>query len=637
MLGDSSTSGASSGVGSTLRRWRDAWPRWTVAAREWMFRASIACTCVLCFLRVALPAEPPQNNSAGSTTVLVAGRGGVAGAPGTDVSPQDLDAVSASNATLPMMPYIQRFPPVAAGNATASTSPSVRPLEAISPAARIAALEAKVAELEQVQAGTPTSIEQLPAPESSGNAPPLPPDSYVLGNEFPMFPRWFNGFVFESPGQDFIVRVGGRLQADTGFFGQSPGLTNTPIADGGVGPNNDSTEFRRARVRIDGVMYRFIGWAAEVDFATMANARNILGNPPGFPSNVQGPPNQGPLVVSPSITDMFVTITEMPIGNFRAGNFKEPLGLEHLTSDRWLDFMERSYNMDAFYGPFNNGFSPGIMLFDWTEDLRSTWALWCGPNNSNPFAYHIGNQFAGTVRGTYLPYYDEISQGRYLIHLGTSGSIRRPDQNQDELFTRGNIRSGPPSTANPLYADTGSFATSCQEMVNLEVLGIWGPWTFQSEYLATFLQNARQNPFNSALPPAQINLPPAGSPGNSVFFQGTYVEALYFLTGESRPYDRREGLPMRIVPNRNFYMNHANGGNPVGWGALQVGARYSYLDLNSNGINGGQLNSFTLGINWFLNPNMKFQFNYDYTARGAVAAAAAGTINSGGMRLALDF
>ena len=122
-------------------------------------------------------------------------------------------------------------------------------------------------------------------------------------------------------------------------------------------------------------MYRVIGWAAEVDFATMANARNIIGNPPGFPSNVQGPPGQGPLVVSPSITDMFVTITEMPIGNFRVGNFKEPIGLEHLTSSRWLDFMERSYNQDAFYGPFNNGFSPGMMLFDFTTDCARLGAV----------------------------------------------------------------------------------------------------------------------------------------------------------------------------------------------------------------------------------------------------------------------
>ena len=101
-----------------------------------------------------------------------------------------------------------------------------------------------------------------------------------------------------------------------------------------------------------------------------------------------------------------------------------------------------------------------------------------------------------------------------------------------------------------------------------------------------------------------------------MFFQGTYVEALYFLTGESRPYDRRAGLPTRIVPNRNFYWARSPGGNPSGWGALQVGARYSFLDLNSAGINGGQLNSLTIGINWFLNPNVKFQFNYDYTARG---------------------
>jgi len=531
---------------------------------------------------------------------------------------------------------MRRFPPIHPGESPqASVATTTGPVFD-SPSARIAALEAKVAELEQPPAGR-AAAEQLPQPGPLDEVLPPPGGAYVFGGGLYLTPHWENGLIFASPNRDFSFRIGGRIQADTGFFGQSPSLTDTPLSAGGIAPNNDSTELRRARVRLEGVMYQVIGWAAEVDFATMANAQNILGNPPGFPSNVQGPPGQGPLVVTPTITDMFVTITEMPIGNFRVGNFKEPIGLEHLTSSRWLDFMERSYNQDAFYGPFNYGFSPGMMLFDWAEDMRSTWALWCGPNSTNPFGYHIGNEFASTARATYLPYYDEISQGRYLIHLGTSASIRRPDQHQDIILARGDIRSGPPSTVNPIYADTGSFATSCQEMVNLEALAIWGPWTIQSEYLATFLQNARQNPFNSSLPPAQINLPPPGAPGNNVFFQGTYVEALYFLTGESRPYDRRAGLPTRIVPNQNFYLVRTPGGRAIGWGGLQVGARYSYLDLNSTGINGGQLNSLTVGINWFLNPNMKLQFNYDFTARGAVAATPAGTIKSGGIRVAIDF
>ena len=43
----------------------------------------------------------------------------------------------------------------------------------------------------------------------------------------------------------------------------------------------------------------------------------------------------------------------------------------------------------------------------------------------------------------------------------------------------------------------------------------------------------------------------------------------------------------------------------------QVGARYAYSDLDDGKIHGGIINEVTLGVNWFLNPNMKFQWNYD--------------------------
>jgi len=45
-------------------------------------------------------------------------------------------------------------------------------------------------------------------------------------------------------------------------------------------------------------------------------------------------------------------------------------------------------------------------------------------------------------------------------------------------------------------------------------------------------------------------------------------------------------------------------------GAWQVAARYSWIDLNDGNVFGGQINSMTLGVNWFPNPNVKVMLNY---------------------------
>jgi phosphate-selective porin OprO/OprP len=65
--------------------------------------------------------------------------------------------------------------------------------------------------------------------------------------------------------------------------------------------------------------------------------------------------------------------------------------------------------------------------------------------------------------------------------------------------------------------------------------------------------------------------------------------------------------------------------------------RYSALDLNDNGINGGVMQAGTLGLNWFMNPNAKMQFTYDLAHRGQVRETAPGYINSYGIRLSYDF
>ena len=41
-----------------------------------------------------------------------------------------------------------------------------------------------------------------------------------------------------------------------------------------------------------------------------------------------------------------------------------------------------------------------------------------------------------------------------------------------------------------------------------------------------------------------------------------------------------------------------------------MGLRYSYVDLNDEGLKGRKERNPTLGLNWYPNPNIRFQCNY---------------------------
>ena len=107
----------------------------------------------------------------------------------------------------------------------------------------------------------------------------------------------------------------------------------------------------------------------------------------------------------------------------------------------------------------------------------------------------------------------------------------------------------------------------------------------------------------------------------------------------------KAGFFERVRPNENFFfMRGADGGSVFSKGAWQTGIRYDYLDLNDKGLNGGVLNNITCGLNWFMNPNMKMQFNYIATHRHTGFAPQAGNpfpgdgwVTGFGMRMAHDF
>ncbi|MFO0426969.1 MAG: OprO/OprP family phosphate-selective porin [Planctomyces sp.] len=419
--------------------------------------------------------------------------------------------------------------------------------------------------------------------------------------------KWNNGFEATTKNKAFKFHVGGRVQFD-GVWIQDD--TNA-FAGPGVGnfTDQDSVDFRRARLRADGTMYETLDWALEFDFVNSINADPTAGAEESNVDHVPAP------------TDLWMTFRELPVvGNVRVGNMKEPIGFEHLHSSRYLDFLERSYGQDAFYGASNNGFTPGIMAFDNWDEEHGTWSTGFFKNTVNPFAYGIGDgEYAWTSRVTYLPWFEE--KGRYLMHLGVAGSMRDPalKNGQQNYRARGSLRNGP-GPLTPVIANTRAFTTSQVDFGALEAAIQIDSVLIEAEYICGVNKDSVGNGFSA----------PAGAALGDVVFSNWYVQALYFLTGEHREYETKSAVFGRVIPHRNY----GDGGH---LGAWQIGARYNVLDLVDSGVDGGYLEDVTLGLNWFLNPNLKVQTNYCYTIRDAQAGVEHGDYYGVGTRIAWDF
>jgi len=429
-----------------------------------------------------------------------------------------------------------------------------------------------------------------------------------------------NGLWFESPDKVFQFHIGGRTQMDASLFRAGNTVQYGPA---GIGKLRDGVDPRRMRIRLEGAMYENMLFTMEFDFINTTQGQGSNFGQATGTDRLTSVSNT-PAIGTPVPLDLWVAFRNIPyFGHVRIGFQKEPYGFERLTSSRFLNFMERSFNQEAFYSPFSNGFSPGIMTYSTYADRRGSYALGVFKNVTNGYAYDVGGgNYAVTGRLTGLPLYE--NEGKQVMHLGVSGRESGYDNGQQRFRVRGPERAGL-STIWPLYANTGVFnGSGGQQDVNLESVNVFGPWTIDAEYNFHWSQNAFQ----------------PGKPGvGTLFYSGGYVELLYFLTGEHRAYIRESALFDRVVPQKNAYWVKGQKGAPdeSGWGAWQVGVRYNYLNLNDKGINGGVLYDITAGLNWFINPNMKFQWNYSVTDRHSPGGQSDGTIQGFGMRYAMDY
>ena len=78
-----------------------------------------------------------------------------------------------------------------------------------------------------------------------------------------------------------------------------------------------------------------------------------------------------------------------------------------------------------------------------------------------------------------------------------------------------------------------------------------------------------------------------------------------FVTdGEMRDYDYRRGLFRQLPVARTAYQG--------GWGAVEAAVRFSSVDMSDGGIDGGESEVASLGLNWWLTPFFQVGVNYRY-------------------------
>lgn len=348
---------------------------------------------------------------------------------------------------------------------------------------------------------------------------------------------WKEGIRFESSDKAFKFKFGGRIMNDWAF------MNGDDSVKAAVGDLQDATtEFRRARFYISGIIYDKIFFKAQYDFT------------------------DGDV----DFKDVYLGLKKLPgVGKLTIGHFKEHIGLENLTSSKYITLMERA-NITAFIPSYNNG----IGVFKSEMDDRLTWAVGVFLD-TNAYGDEDGaeSSFASTARITGLPWYSGKDK---LLHLGFAFSYREAKDGSVRFRER------PESHTAPRFVDTGSFDADSENRFGFEAAIVHGPLSVQGEYMGTKVDTLS---------------------GSDPTFSGYYAYVSYFLTGEHRVYKKSAGKFGRVKPKANFGKNR-------GAGAWEIAFRYSGLDLTDEAIAGGELHDITLGVNWYLNPVVRVMGNY---------------------------
>jgi phosphate-selective porin OprO/OprP len=425
-------------------------------------------------------------------------------------------------------------------------------------AARIAAMQAQIdalqRQLDELKQARPAGVATAPAP-----APPAPAPAAAKPAAPPVAVAWKGAPEFTGEG-GWRFKPRGRLQYDFGSV-ENP---NDAVASANLGFNGRS---RRILLGAEGDVPGGFKWRAEFDFA-------------------QGGVGYEDVIFqyAPKGAPFSATI----------GYFYPFSSLEIMTSSGATSFLERAQMNEAFGHSRRIGAAVGYAQ----GDLR----LNAGLFNDSINASFDNDDWLLAARATWSP---EALGGR--LHLGANYQHREFQTNalSFQYRTRPFVQ-----TTDVRFADTGLVAARGDDVYGVESAGIFGPLHVAAE--AQWVEtDAISNP--AALRGLESVAGGTAFAGDAGFFSG-YVEAGYWLTGETRGY--RDGSFQRTSVRNGF--------DKGGWGAFGINARYDYLDLSDrvaagtpatsfappNFVNGGTQTGYLLSLVWQPIDYVRFMAQY---------------------------
>ena len=283
------------------------------------------------------------------------------------------------------------------------------------------------------------------------------------------------------------------------------------------------------------------------------------------------------------LKDAIVRYTGVPNIELQVGNFKENFSIQRNTTSRYLQFMERPMVCSALTPSRHLGVNAKYAK-DWLWVSAGAFAQevagaeeWTNvADNNKDFGRNSG--YSLTTKLVLRPLYklDNAS-----LHLGAAYSYRTSlvSEATGEWGTYRASARNSTSINRKKYLDTNNVpGLDHHNLWTVELAGHWGGLRYEAAYIADNVLFKETPALN---------------------FNGWYAQAGYLLFGGKQRYDANGAKYTKVERGRK-------------WGDIELCGRYEFCNLNSGTVYGGCAEAYTLGLNFWVNNNVKMQLNYQF-------------------------